>query len=274
MTWVAVAVGAGSLIAGTYAANKQSGAAKSAANASSQASQNSIAEQQREFNIDQQNQAPWLNTGKSALSTLAGMYGLNGGTSGAPAGATQTMFDGTTATPLNGSPGQSGEPNYSAFFSSPDYQFALQQGQGALDRDAANRGTLYSGGHTTDAIQFGQGLASQQFNNYANRLASLAGIGQTAANQLGYAGQSMANQVGNLNMANAANQMNSSYNKANAYSNLAGQFGQIGGQLAGYFMNQPQATQTSGAYTGPGAMGDYSQFTNPNVSSFYSGGLT
>lgn len=214
--WVAAgaAVSAGAAI---YSANKQAGAAKAAGNASAQAAQASIDEQRREFDTNQQNQAPWLNTGKSALSVLAGMSGLKDDGSG-----------------MSGS-----SPDYSAFYNSPDYQFALQQGQGALDRDAAARGTLYSGGHTADAISFGQGLASQQFGNFYNRMAGLAGVGQTTANNLGQQGMQMASNIGNLNMQNASNQMNSSYNQANAWSNLAGQVGQIGGQLAGYYMNQP-----------------------------------
>lgn len=235
-----------------YSANKQSGAAKDAANASNQATQASIDEQKREFDINQTNQAPWLNTGKSALSVLSGMYGLNSDGSGTSANA----------------------PDYSAFYNSPDYQFALTQGQGSLDRDAAARGTLYSGGHTADAISFGQGLASQQFGNFYNRMAGLAGAGQTTAINLGNQGMQMASNIGNLNMMNAGNQMNSIYNNANAWSNLAGQVGQVGGQLAGYYMNRPQ-TPSGGNYNFN--TGDYSQFTSPNVSSWYGnsgGGFT
>lgn len=221
MPWAvaAAAVAAGGAI---YASNKQSGAAKDAANASNAATQASIDEQKREFDINQQNQAPWLNTGKSALSVLSGMYGLNGDGSGQAANA----------------------PDYSAFYQSPDYQFALQQGQQALDRGAAARGTLYSGGHTADTMQFGQGLASQQFGNFYNRLAGLAGVGQTAANQLGAYGQNYANSVGQLNMQNAGNQMNSIYGRANASSNMANQLAGIGSNLAGRFY-QPQAQTPS-----------------------------
>lgn len=240
---------------GAYAANKQAHAAKDAANASQNATDASLAEQKREFDINQQNQAPWLQTGKSALSMLAGMYGLNSDGSGQAANA----------------------PDYSAFYNSPDYQFALQQGQQQQDRTAAANGTLFSGAHTADAIKFGQGLASQQFGNFYNRLAGLAGVGQTAANQLGAYGQNYANAVGNLNMQNAGNQMSSIYDRANATSNFANGVAGLGGALTGYYMNRPQTTSTSGLlststpYTGPGATG-YGQFTNPDVSSFYGSG--
>src|SRR5690242_334265 len=132
--WVA-GVGLALGAAATYEAGQnQKSAAKDAAAASQNATNSSIAEQQREFDINQQNQAPWLNTGKSALSALAGMYGLNSDGSGQSANA----------------------PDYSAFYNSPDYQFTLQQGQQALDRSAAARGSLYSGGHLADTMQFGQ----------------------------------------------------------------------------------------------------------------------
>lgn len=265
--WGAALITAGGALVGGYMASQgQKSAAKDAANASNAGTQASLDEQKREFDINQQNQAPWLNTGKSALSMLAGMYGLNGGSQ--PSGNTITMFDGTRATPIGTNPGG---PDYSAFFESPDYQFALQQGQQAQDRDAAARGTLYSGAHTADAIQFGQGLASQQFGNFYNRLAGLAGVGQTAANQLGASGQNYANSVGQLNQWNAGNQMNSIYNTANANSNMWNQLAGTSGNLAGQYFNRPQ--QSGGNYNLN--TGDYSQFTSPNVSSWYgnSGGL-
>jgi hypothetical protein len=243
--WIAGLAGAAVAAGATvYASNKASSASKNAANAQTQASQNAIAEQQREFDINQANQQPWLNTGKSALSTLAGLYGLNGGSG---QGQTRTLFDGTTATPLNGSPDSSGTaanaPDYSAFFNSPDYQFALQQGQQGVDRDAAARGALYSGGHTADVLKFGQGLASQQFNNYTNRLASLAGVGQTAANELGAYGQNTANSIGNL-MTNAGNARASSFlQQGRIAGQTAGALGNAFNQFLGYYQNRPQ-TQT------------------------------
>jgi hypothetical protein len=267
MPWAvaAAAVAAGGAI---YASNKQAGAAKDAANASNAATQASIDEQKREFDINQANQQPWLNTGKSALSVLAGMYGLNGGSS---PGQTTTMFDGTQVTPIGTNPtGASGQPDYSAFFQSPDYQFALQGGLQAQDRTAAARGSLFSGANNADAIQFGQGLASQQFGNFYNRLAGLAGVGQASANQLGAYGQNYANSVGNLNMTNAANQTNSIYNRANANSNMVNSLAGIGGQLAGYYMNRPQTYNTNNTFGTNTA--NYSQFTNPDVSSFYGNG--
>ena len=93
------------------------------------------------------------------------------------------------------------------------YQFLLKQGQQALDRSAAARGMGYSGAQMKAAQQFGQSLASQQydkeydraaqeFGNYYNRLAALAQGGQqaaTTASQLsGQYGQNVGGTLGSL----------------------------------------------------------------------------
>lgn len=63
----------------------------------------------------------------------------------------------------------------------PGYQFRMQEGIGALDASAAARGGLGSGRHLKDLTRFGQGLASQEYQNaYGrrfNQLSALAGIG-------------------------------------------------------------------------------------------------
>lgn len=233
MPW-GVAAAAISVGGAIYSANKQAGAAKDAANASNQASQNSIDEQKREFDLNQANQAPWLQAGKGALSQ---MQALNGG-------------------------------DFSSFTQSPDYQFSLNQGLLGLDNSAASRGSLFSGGHSADVMKFAQGLASQNYGNYYNRLAGLAGVGQSSANQLGAYGQSMANSITGINQNNAANQTNSIYNKANAYSNMASQFGQIGGNFAGQFY-QPNYGQIQ-TYNAPiqpqvGTVQPNFQIDNPSV---------
>ena len=101
---------------------------------------------------------------------------------------------------------QKGVSNY-GFLNSPQYQFLQKQGQQALDRSAAARGMGYSGAQMKAAQQFGQGLASQQYDNeynraakeyfnkydqargqfgdYYNRLAGIAQGGQQTAQSLG-----------------------------------------------------------------------------------------
>ena len=87
-------------------------------------------------------------------------------------------------------------PDYSAFFKSPGYQFRQDEGIRAIDRSAAARGMLMSGGTLRELQRYGQGLASSEFGNYANRLSSLAGIGQGAAFDTGRLGSAAGAQVG------------------------------------------------------------------------------
>lgn len=105
-------------------------------------------------------------------------------------------------------------PDYSEFYKSPGYEFRLQEGVNALDRSAAARGKLNSGQQGKALMEYGQGIASAEFGNYANRLAALAGTGQTAVAQGGQFG-----------MASAANQGNAMMNagaaRASGYAGMA-----------------------------------------------------
>lgn len=274
---IAAGVGASGTIA---ASNAQSKAAKSAANASQQATDASIAEQRRQFDIAQQNQQPWLNTGQSALSELAGLYGLSTG-GGANAstyaylqanpqvkadidagyfggsgdynsavnwnrneygGAMQNTgritaggYGGAQQVGVTGAPSNSASGNLAPFFASPDYQFRQSEQMRALNARNASLGIQDSGAAQKAAIQYSGNLASGEFNNYANRLASLAGVGQTAANTSAQLGQNFANNFGNLQTQNAQN-LGSSYmqqgqNTANMWGNLAN----IGSSALGYW---------------------------------------
>jgi hypothetical protein len=98
----------------------------------------------------------------------------------------------------------------------PGYAFRLTEGQRALDRQAAARGGLISGGALRAATRYGQDMGSQEFGNAYNRaltgynadvarsntgynrLAGLADVGQTAGTQIGAAGQNYATNFGNL----------------------------------------------------------------------------
>lgn len=60
--------------------------------------------------------------------------------------------------------------DYSAITEMPEYKFALQQGESDLARNLAARGNLFGGQAQKQFINYGQGLASQQMQNYLNRL--------------------------------------------------------------------------------------------------------
>jgi hypothetical protein len=85
----------------------------------------------------------------------------------------------------------------------PSYQFRLGEGMKALERSAAARGGLISGGALKAAQRYGQDFASTEFGNAYNRLAGLAGIGQTATNTMGSNAGQFGVNAGNNMMAGA-----------------------------------------------------------------------
>lgn len=99
---------------------------------------------------------------------------------------------------------------YGGFEQDPGYQFRLQQGQQALDRQSAARGGR-GGTRAMEAMaQFNQGLASQEYGNYAARRQAEAGLAsgvdQGLAGMSANYGSSLADLYSNTgaNMANAA----------------------------------------------------------------------
>lgn len=69
----------------------------------------------------------------------------------------------------------------------PSYQWALQQGQQGVDRSLAAKHMTASGNALTELTQYGQGMASQQYNNRLNQLSAMASQGASpsaAANNL------------------------------------------------------------------------------------------
>lgn len=228
-TLIAAGVGAAASI---YASNKQS-----------QAAQNALNTQTGMFNTAQAGLAPYRALGDAAAGSIAQLYGFPNPTTGAPG---------------------SGAADYSAFYKSPDYQFAQQQGTLALERSAAAKGLLNSGGTLKDLTSFGQGLASQQYGNYFNRLASLAGMGQTAAGTGAQTATSFGQTIGNTQQNLGAAQASGAVGIANALSTLpqnllyAQYFGQNANPSsygAGAYPNALTPGQTANTlYPGTGSM--------------------
>lgn len=252
-------IGAGaSLLGGIIGSN----GAKSAANAQARSQQAAIDEQRRQFDTTRLDYAPYRTVGTGALNQLATMYGLPtyGGPTELPQ-ATPAMLSGATGVvgsvvdrmrggsgPTErigvpalsnkltnpGVPAASGA-NFDAFYNSPDYRFALEQGEQSVLRNRAALGGLASGNTLAELNRFGQGLASQQFGNFYNRLAGLAGIGQSATNSVaGYGAQSAGN-IGNLMAAQGDARASGIASQANIWGNTLGTIGGIGYD---YFRNR------------------------------------
>jgi len=101
------------------------------------------------------------------------------------------------------------------FKADPGYAFRLSEGQKALERSAAARGGLLSGGTGKALTRFGQDMGSQEYTNAFNRyqtersarlapLQSLAGLGQTTAQQIGQQGMQTGANVGDAIGSGAA----------------------------------------------------------------------
>ena len=152
------------------------------------------------------------------------------------------------------------------FQQDPGYAFRMSEGMKGLERSAAARGGLLSGGTLKGIQRFGQDLASQEFQNAFNRygvererrlapLQSLAGVGQTTSRELGAAGTGFANTMGNIGMNQANVQGNAAMARASAYGNT---LNQLSGLAGGYF-GRPSGGTASGigpnTYSGQGPYG-------------------
>jgi len=180
-----------------------------------------IALQREMYNQGREDMAPWREAGADALGRM-GDNNFN------------QQFD------------------YQSFQQDPGYQFRMNEGMKALQASAAARGNL-GGGATLKALtRYGQDVASQEYQNAYNRfydqqdrsynrLASLAGVGQTTSSQLMGAGQNMANQIGqaHMGMGNAAAAAH-----MNQYNTMAGLAGQ-GAQIAGAAMFSDERLKTA-----------------------------
>jgi hypothetical protein len=179
-------------------------ASRSAASTQADAANRAADLQNQQFQQTREDLAPYRAAGVSALGKLEGM-------------ADYTPFSMDT------------------FSKDPGYGFRLAEGQKALDRQAAARGGLISGGALKAAQRFGQEMGSQEYSNAFNRYQieraaklgpyqSLAGVGQTTANQLGQFGAANAANVGNLMTGGAAASAAGQVGMANAFTGGLGTY--------------------------------------------------
>lgn len=173
MSFVATAIVGGSLISGGLGYL----GATNAANAQVSAENNALAAQ----NAARSTLNPFINVGTGATYTLGQMYGI--GQNGQPTGAGN---------------------DFSSFTNSPDYQFALQQGNQATQNYLNASGLGMSGAGLTAISNFNQGLASQQFGNYFNRLMGLSNQGMQAATAGVSGANAAANTMGNIGASQAS----------------------------------------------------------------------
>lgn len=185
-------------VTGNQATKKAIEAQTNAANQANQ-TQRDIYDQQR------QDQMPWYSAGIDALGNLTGNLD--------DYSKTFSMAD---------------------FQQDPGYQFRLNEGLKALNASAAGRGSRLGGGQMKALTRYGQDYASGEYNNAYNRfnadrdqrwnkLAGLAGVGQSATGQMGQATQNYGNQVSSNQMGVGNAIASAEIASANRMSNLMGQ---------------------------------------------------
>jgi len=247
-------VGAGASI---YGANVQANAAKSAAQLQYEEAQNALQFQEQQYNQNVQRAQPWVTAGTGAINTLSGLTSTPG------QGLLTPWTDTFQAPQLN----ETTDPGYLA---------RLQLGQQTLENSAAARGGVLAGGTARDLTNYAQDYASNEYSNVFNRaltqyqqaynifqnnqantynrLAGVAGAGQTATTTLGNQGQAAAGNVANINLTSGAqigsDIQNAAYQTASGYTGaanaLTGSVGSIGGILALQNLLKPTTTPDIG----------------------------
>jgi hypothetical protein len=225
MTWGMVAVAGATVVGGALS----SSAAGSAASAQAKSADRAADLQREQFERSVELQEPFRQAGIAGQNQLLTYLGVEGGDRASP------NF-GKYATAQY-------SPEMFEQGKDPGYQFRLKEGMQGLERSAAARGGLLSGATLKGITRYGQDAASQEFTNAFNRYQaertgtlnpyqSMAGMGQSVANQVGNMGMNYANQAGEAYQG-AANARASGYvGQANA---IGGAIGNISNQ---YYQNQ------------------------------------
>lgn len=158
------------------------GASAYASGKQSKAAQQALAYQQQADQRQQKNFAPYLGLGEQAAGKL----------------------------------GELSSGNMGSFFTSPDYNFRVNEGINALQNSAAAKGGLLSGNAMRGITAFGQNLGASEFQNYWNRNFETAKLGQNSAAGTGALGVQSAGQVGNAYNGLGAAQASGAVGAANA----------------------------------------------------------
>jgi len=110
----------------------------------------------------------------------------------------------------------------------PGYNFRFDQGVRALQASAASKGTLLTGGTLKALADFGQGLASQEYQNAFGRQYALANLGLQANQDIANAGSGFAGNASNTLTNNANAQGASGIAQGNIWGNAVNNLGQLG----------------------------------------------
>lgn len=231
-----------SIIGGGMAAS----GARDAANTQADAANRAATLQKQMFDEQQRMSAPYREAGVTGQNRLMELLGLGGNTGAEGYGRYSKDF------------------GMSDFQEDPGYAFRLSEGQKALDRQAAARGGLISGGALKAATRYGQDMGSQEYGNAYNRyqtnrtnqlapLGSLMSSGQAAAagaaSQAGQYGANAGNLMTQAGQSIAAGQLGAGNTLNNALGTAASAY-QNQQNFNNYLASRNQPA-TSGGGVGP-----------------------
>jgi len=136
----------------------------------------------------------------------------------------------------------------------PSYQFRFNEGLKAIENRASARGNAMSGAQMKGLQRYGQGMASQEYQNefardlteyntqgnrirdIYNRLAGVAGTGKQAANTMIGAGGAMAGRAGNIMQGMGSTSFQGEVGQGNAMAGIYGGAAQAANQGIGNYM--------------------------------------
>ena len=188
-------------------------AAQAAAGVQAQSSLAGIDEQRRQFDISQEQAAPFREAGVGALGQQQALLGLSGQE------AQQAAFTG-----LEESAGQ---------------RFIRDRQERSLLRNASATGGLGGGNVQTALQQQAAGFAQQDIQNQFSRLGQLSGQGQAATTNIAQLGGQTASNISNLLGQEGAARASGILAPAQADAAATNQILQLAGTLGGAAMGAP-----------------------------------
>ncbi len=203
MAWQALVAGGASLLSGFMSSR----AANNATDAQVEASEDSIKEQRRQFDLTREDFQPFRDAGYNALAG----YNYELGMGEKPSG-------------------------YSGFEQSPGYLYQLEQGNQAIANSSAARGMRLSGDTMLDFQEHAMGLANQDYGNYLGRFAGLVDVGSGSTSAVASYGANTANNISNAYSNIGTAQAEGYMNQNAAFSNTLNNLASVGGMYqGGYF---------------------------------------
>lgn len=239
---VAAVKGVGSAISGSQSAR----AARRAAETEAQARERALELQRQMFERQVELQEPFRQAGITSQNELMRQFGLAGDETSAGYGNLLRDF---------------GAADFQA---DPGYGFRLAEGTKALERVAAARGGLLSGGAIKAGQRYAQDLAANEYQNAYNRyqqnrlarynmLSGQQGVGMGAASNVGNAAQNYGQQGGQQIVGAGQARASGYLNAQEARNAMIGGLTNIGADLAGYYGSNPAGQSMNvNPYNNPG----------------------